>query len=143
MLGDLRRTATTVVVAAALIVLAAPADHAEAVAAATPRASITSDMTAGRPAGRFVLEDVGVDARGSIRVRVSDTRSDDPGWSVIAAGAACSTELVERTPSFTDGAGVIYAQMVENGGAAAGHGLGLAALRLSCAPGASVTVTVI
>lgn len=104
-------------------------------AGATKASALEQTVTTERPAGQLVLR---IDGD---QVTVTDTRADDPGWSI--SGVA-SVEAV--TPRFTDGTGQPYAQQVsiDNGvaSAPAHRGLGIAHLTMTT-DGDVITVTVI
>lgn len=97
--------------------------------------NLSQTLTVERPTGQLVIEVRGSD------VVVTDTRADDPGWSVTGVASVTST-----SPGFTDGSGFHYGQRVDlvNGvaSAPAQHGLGIAHLTMA-SDGDTITLTVI
>jgi hypothetical protein len=108
-------------------------------------AEVTSRVTVERPVGHIVVDELDVVADGSLVVRVTDTRADDPGWTVTAATPVgpCTAQALTTTPGFVDGSGRTYAQQVDGGHARAGRGLGVATLQVHCPSGGPITLTAI
>ena len=141
----------------ALVLIASVLGAATSSAANTaPQSSNgTSTITVSRPAGRVVLSDISFDSNGALHATVTDTRADDPGWTVTVSGAASAdwTPFVgDHTSGFADGHGGVYAQEVAAGqpesatlaSAPPHHGLGIAHLgaKLDLSHGAVITITV-
>ena len=97
--------------------------------------ALSQTVDVARPAGQLVVSVQGTD------IVVTDTRSDDPGWTVTGVKTVVAT-----TPQFTDGAGESYSQLVGLHGAVAHadarHGLGIASLTAR-QDGPTITITVI
>lgn len=124
---------------------------------AAPTASASQTVTVERPAGQVVLTDVSLDPSGRLGLTLTDTRSEDPGWTVsvsVSEGESLMSlglnpHVVDHTPSFVDSDGTSYAQLVDAGApvsprgvgidgvvasAPRGHGLGVAHLGATVAP---------
>ena len=133
--------------------------------------AITQTISVERPAGQVVLTQT-IDKAGHLDLTLTDTRDNDPGWSIMVSSAggpgagslALTPVVVEQTPAFTDSDGHSYAQQVHAGTAtslaAAGgssatlasapahHGLGIAHFGATLTPSRggsvpSVTLTVV
>jgi hypothetical protein len=104
-------------------------------------AKLVQNLTVERPAGQIAVEVSPIDSAGHFAVTVTDTRDDDPGWSVAmtltdATGRPqeWAPAAIAHTPVFADASGTSYAQDVVAGtksvlgSARRGHGLGIARL---------------
>jgi hypothetical protein len=153
------RTPVLAVLATATVVAATAAGRASA-APSQDAQSPPQQITVERPAGQVVLSELSVDSGGQLRLTVTDTRADDPGWAVSVSvsskdGKALGWKpaLVDQTQPFTTPDGTSYGQQVVAGSAPAGHGLGIARLGAKLTTGADtasdddgdleVTVTVV
>ena len=148
-------THITAAAIAAIALVAGRAAVASAETTTTPQQSAGQTVTAERPEGQIVVSDVSISAGGKLELTVTDTRADDPGWtvSVSVSSGDPSTRLGwnpsvhQATPAFTDSDGTAYAQQVDAGpvvspgtgrrpgstgavlgSAPRGHGLGVAVL---------------
>lgn len=136
--------------------------HIRAAAIIIPTAIVFTSATASaagqqisveRPPGQIVLSDLSVGTGEKLQLTVTDTRADDPGWTVsvsASSGEVTPTlgwkpSVEQYTPAFTDADGTTYAQEVDPGpsivtkgqsgiegavlgSAPRGHGLGIAVL---------------
>jgi hypothetical protein len=113
---------------------------------------LVQNVTVERAAGGINVVASPIDATGRFDVTVTDTRADDPGWSVrvsLTDAAGRSQEwkptAIEPTPAFTAADGESYAQRVRaarNGllaSAPRGHGLGIAHLIAATTPASAAT----
>lgn len=115
-------TAAAMLAAAALLGLGRPAAAAETTPPPPPQ-PLTQTVTVERPAGQIVVSDLSVSAGGSLQLTVTDTRQEDPGWSVMVTVAAADghtnlgwkPSVREHTPAFSDGDGTVYAPQVTAG----------------------------
>jgi len=146
------------ITALAIGVVALVGGRAAAASADTPPLppqSSNQTVSVERPPGQIVVSGVSLSQGGRLQVTVTDTRPEDPGWtvSVTIASDEAGTDLGwkpsvrQDTPAFTDSHGTAYAQQVEAGppinpggngshlvqdavlgSAPPGHGLGIAVL---------------
>jgi hypothetical protein len=139
---------------AAVVLCTASSALADGQPAPGPTSS-SQQVTVERPVGQVVLSDVSVDHGGQLAVTLTDTRADDPGWSVSVTLSSATGDaevgwkpaVTHSTSSYADPDGTVYAQQVvagpaippgpkddagiENavlGSAPRGHGLGIAVL---------------
>lgn len=159
--------ATLIAVVATLLVggrgVHETAPHSAQVLAETPfgggeaSASLTQVITVERPAGELTVSMVPTGSAGEVDITVTDTRAGDRGWELRtgdAGGGHPAARLqatsIKPTPSFSDAAGFVYAQRVNQGrghvvaDAPAGHGLGIAHIRaIVSSPGTRLSDVVI
>jgi len=141
-------------VAAAVLVLGRPA-LASTDALVAPQQSASQSINVERPEGQIVVSDLSFSPGGKLSLSITDTRADDPGWSVSVTVTADDPDtklgwkpsVGSYTPAFADADGTVYAQQVSAGpsvspdadgasgidaavlgSAPRGHGLGIAVL---------------
>ncbi|MBV8979845.1 MAG: hypothetical protein JO086_02995 [Acidimicrobiia bacterium] len=148
-------THITAAAIAAIVLVAGRAAVASAETTAPAQQAASQTVTVERPEGQIVVSDLSVDSGGKVQLTVTDTRADDPGWTVSVsvssdgpgARLAWKPSVQHQTPAFTDSDGTSYAQHVDAGpsinartigdsgipsavlgSAPRGHGLGIAVL---------------
>jgi hypothetical protein len=119
-----RTTITTAAALAATAVLALgrPAAASEVTLTPPPQPA-TQIVTVERPQGQIVMSDLSVSADGRLQLTVTDTRAEDPGWSVLVTVASDGSHtnlgwkpaVLDHTQAFSDGDGTVYAQQVMTG----------------------------
>jgi hypothetical protein len=148
MLGASIVLAGVAILACALPAAAHPVSDAPPTGQPVP---VTESVTVVRPAGRILITDVSLDDEGHLELTVTDTRNQDPGWTVLVTATDThgpvrwTPHVASKTPSFTDSSGTRYQQRVAPGdtlllgagrragagtlaSAPAHHGLGIARL---------------